>query len=208
MNLSSIANSLIVSVTPNLIGSVRVSNGAVNEGDAAFTGSISLTTLTVASMTTGSLAPNSVLTAPGMLSPTLIVAQLTGVSGGSGTYQVSLSQTLPSTAITATGTGKRVPQFITTTGLPMQVQAVEGQDLQHVDGLNQQGVYRVVYMNGLIEGIDRPGFSGGDLLLIPTGLTATPPAMDTWLVKEVLEPWDTPGWCKVLVVLQGLVQYQ
>ena len=90
----------------------------------------------------------------------------------------------------------------------MQVQAVAGQDLAHVDGLNQQGVYRVVYMNGRVEGVDRPGVNGGDILLIPTGLTATPPATDVWLVKEILEPWDTAGWSRVLVVLQQAVQYQ
>ena len=62
-------------------------------------------------------------------------------------------------------------------------------------------VNRVVYINGLVEGIDRPGVNGGDLLLIPTGLTPGQ-SYDTWLVKGVPEGWDSPGWTKCYAVLQ------
>ena len=209
MNLSAIVNPFVTAVNPNFIGSLKASTGDVGEGDAVVTGSISGTTLTVTDVTSGNLAANSELTAALIQPPTLIVSQLTGSpAGGIGTYRVSISQTLTSTTITATGTGKLIPSYSTTTGLVMQVQAVSGDELRHVDGLNIQGIYRAVYINGRIEGADRPGMKGGDLLMIPTGLTATPPAMDTWLVKEVMEPWDAAGWCKALVVLQGSGQYQ
>lgn len=206
MNLSALVNGCITAVNPNFTGSLMTSAGDVNEGDALCTGSIVGKTLTVTAVATGYLAVNSSLNAPLIQTPTLIVSQLTGTAGGIGTYAVSISQTAVSGAITATGTGKRVPQWTTTTGLAMQVQAVSGDDLRHVDGLNIQGVYRSVYMNGRIEGIDRPGVHGGDMLMIPTGLTSTPPAMDTWLVKEVMEPWSE--WSKCIVVLQQAVQYQ
>jgi hypothetical protein len=69
----------------------------------AFTGSISGTTLTVSSITTGALAPGQ-LVAGGLTDPaTTIVSQLTGTAGAAGTYQVSVSQTVASGALTSSG---------------------------------------------------------------------------------------------------------
>jgi hypothetical protein len=75
-------------------------------GAAFFTGSIGGTTLTVTAITAGTLAPGQLLLdepatliAPG----TLIVAQLTGsTTGGTGTYSVSISQTVASENMTST----------------------------------------------------------------------------------------------------------
>jgi hypothetical protein len=61
------------------------------------TGSISGTTLTITVATSGSLAIGSVITT-GAAAGTTIVAFLTG-TGGTGTYQVSISQTVGSTTI-------------------------------------------------------------------------------------------------------------
>lgn len=202
INLHGIANPYITPVNPNFIGSLKVSTGDVSIGDASVTGSIAADVLTVTAIASGSLAVNSALSSALILPATLITAQISGAAGGIGTYRVSRSQTVASGTITATGTGDRQPGYTTLAGLTMQVQALSGEALKHIDGLNQQGIYRTVHMNGQTQGVDRPATKGGDLLLIPTGLTATPPLADTWLVKEVLEPWDASGWSKVIVVLQ------
>lgn len=202
MNLQALANPYIAAVNSNFIGSLMVSAGDIPEGDAVITGSITGTTLTVTAVASGALVINSVLNAPLVETATMIVAQITGTAGGIGTYKVSRAQTVISGTINATGTGKRIPQFVTTNGITMQVQAVTGGDLEHTDGLNLQTIARSVYLNGRAEGVDRAALKGGDLLLIPTGLTTTPPAMDTWLIRAVAEPWDTGGWTRVIVILQ------
>lgn len=75
---------------------------------AAFTGSITGTTLTVTAFTEGEgdLEAGCVLNGVGVTANTYIVAQLTsteanGSNGGTGTYQVSTSQTVESEAMTA-----------------------------------------------------------------------------------------------------------
>jgi hypothetical protein len=67
---------------------------------ASFTGSIATTTLTVSAVSAGSLFPSMQLTGTGVTAGTRIVAQLTGTTGGAGTYTVSVSQTVSSTAMT------------------------------------------------------------------------------------------------------------
>jgi hypothetical protein len=68
---------------------------------AVVTGSITTTTLTVTAVTSGTIVIGQVLTGTGVTAGTTITAFLTGV-GGTGTYTVSASQTVASTAITAT----------------------------------------------------------------------------------------------------------
>jgi len=57
-------------------------------------------TLTVAAMASGSLAPGQLLTGSGVTAGTRIVAQITGTTGGAGTYSVDTAQTVAATAIT------------------------------------------------------------------------------------------------------------
>jgi hypothetical protein len=123
VNLSSIANSVITSVTPNLFGAVRVSTGYTTEAD-----------------------------------------------------------------------GTRTPTMQTFPNISMQVQALSGADLKQMDNLDLQAVVRAVYLNGTIEGLDRPAGKGGDIILFNN---------QVWLVTQVLEPWDAGGWCKVAVTLQN-----
>ena len=85
------------------------------------------------------------------------------------------------------------PTYQSFPGQQFQVQAATGPALRQIDGLNLQGIVRVVYLNGNIEGLDRPAGKGGDLLVFNG---------QTWLVEAVLEPWDNVGWTKVAVVLQ------
>jgi len=77
------------------------SNGiSLDPRTASFTGSITTTTLTVSAISAGSIFPSMLLTGTGVTANTSIVEQLTGTAGGTGTYKVSASQTVSSTAIT------------------------------------------------------------------------------------------------------------
>jgi hypothetical protein len=69
---------------------------------ATFTGSGSGTTLTATSVT-GLIQIGEVLSGTGITSGTIIVSQLSGPSGGAGTYQTSVASTSSSNSITASG---------------------------------------------------------------------------------------------------------
>lgn len=68
---------------------------------AAFTGSISGTTLTVTGTPTGTLEPEHVILGGSVQTNTYIVQQLTGTTGGAGTYQVSVGQNVSSSSLTS-----------------------------------------------------------------------------------------------------------
>jgi hypothetical protein len=91
--------------------------------------------------------------------------------------------------------GSRVPKFAE---IPVtaQVQALQYDDLVHLDGQNIQGVRRAIYLNGEIDGINRINKKGGDIVTIKKG-----PNAGSWLVALVLEQWA--NWCKVAVTLQA-----
>jgi hypothetical protein len=90
--------------------------------------------------------------------------------------------------------GNRVPRYAE---LPLraQVQALQYNDMVHLDGLNIQGIRRAIYLNGTIGSVKRINRQGGDLITIKTG-----PNAGTWLVALVLEQW--PDWAKCAVTLQ------
>lgn len=67
---------------------------------ASFTGSIATTTLTVSAISAGTIYPSMQISGTGVTADTRIVEQLTGTAGGTGTYTVSTSQTVTSTAMT------------------------------------------------------------------------------------------------------------
>lgn len=69
--------------------------------DCQFVGSIALTVLTVTSVTFGTVTPGRVLFGPNVTVGTQIVSQLSGVTGGIGTYRVSASQTVASEKMAA-----------------------------------------------------------------------------------------------------------
>lgn len=71
---------------------------------SSFTGSISGTTLTVTAVASGTIITDQVLTGGSVTAGTKIVNQLTGTTGGIGTYTVNTSQTLSSTSLTGTYT--------------------------------------------------------------------------------------------------------
>lgn len=108
---------------------------------------------------------------------------------------------LESTGFTQTADGRPVPAYTDHPGVRMQVQALTGKDLQHVNFASQQGVKRSVYAFSNIQGVVRPDGTGGDLLVFPQDRGGPD---RVWLVVAVLETWtpDSAGWCKVGVVLQ------
>lgn len=77
------------------------SNGvSVSSHAAVVTGSIATTTLTVSAVTSGTIYQSMQITGTGVTAGTRIVEQLTGTTGGVGTYRVNQSQTVSSTTIT------------------------------------------------------------------------------------------------------------
>lgn len=76
--------------------------GTIAATTASVTGSIAGDVLTVTGVTSGALVSGAVLTGTNVAATTQIVGQLTGVTGGIGTYAVSIpEQTVASTAIAA-----------------------------------------------------------------------------------------------------------
>lgn len=89
-----------------ITGAVGASvTASINDGAASVTGSISGNLLTVSAVGSGVLYPGSTLAGTGVTAGTTIVQQLSGTPGGIGVYQVSVSQTVASTTITASRTG-------------------------------------------------------------------------------------------------------
>jgi hypothetical protein len=90
---------------------------------------------------------------------------------------------------------KQIPTYVTgqTTG---QVQALSGQDLKHLLGLNIQGVSQKVYLNGNYEGLLRDDSKGGDILTF----SINGGAPKDYLIVTVFERW--PDWCSVGVKMQ------
>lgn len=64
-------------------------------------GRYGVTTLTVTAVGSGTLVPGATLSGSGVQTGTTIVSQLSGTTGGVGTYEVSIPQTVASTTITA-----------------------------------------------------------------------------------------------------------
>jgi hypothetical protein len=91
-----------------------------------------------------------------------------------------------STGNTPNPDGTLTPTYATATGL-VNIQALSGKDLQHLNGLGIQGVTRKAYVRGAINGIVRASQQGGDLLTLPDGTI--------WLVTIVFESW--PDWSAV-----------
>ena len=86
---------------PMRLATTDISSGvSVGSRSAAFTGSIALTVLTVASGLTGLVFPGMLIAGTTVAANTYVVVQLTGTSGGVGTYTVSVSQTVTSRALT------------------------------------------------------------------------------------------------------------
>ena len=114
------------------------------------------------------------------------------VSGAIGTVNPFIpALAYQSTGYTTAGDGSRAPGYAAPVTLSIQKQELSFKDLQHVDGLNIQGVMCSVYLPGQIYGVDRGTAGGGDKFTF---------SGQTWLVVSVIEQW--PDWCRVILCLQ------
>jgi hypothetical protein len=89
---------------------------------------------------------------------------------------------------------KQVPSYAAPIPGLAQLQALSGNDLKQLDGLNIQGVKKAIYFKGVLSGIIKPNSLGGDVVHIGT---------EKWLIVQVLENWNT--WTKAVIVYQGSV---
>lgn len=91
-----------------------------------FVAGISGTTMTVASVTTGGLYAGQTLTGTNVAAGTTVVRQLTGATpGGTGTYQVNISQTV-ATGTTITGSGSWLTVTSMTNGVILVGMVISG----------------------------------------------------------------------------------
>lgn len=81
----------------------RIETNVDTYQDCRFTGSIAATTMTVSAVQIGALQPGATLSSTLVTPGTTIVSQLTGATGGAGTYRVSQSQTVISSTISSGG---------------------------------------------------------------------------------------------------------
>lgn len=86
----------------NIDAAITVGGSTAGTGNASVTASISGLVMTVTAVGSGYLYPGSTLSSStsGFVAGTKIIAQLTGTTGGAGTYSVNISQTVASGTIT------------------------------------------------------------------------------------------------------------
>jgi hypothetical protein len=102
-------------------GAYRYTWRISSPANAVFTGSVSATTLTVTTVSSGTLAVGQSLYGVGVSAETVITALGTG-TGGTGTYTVNVSQTVTARSLNSTATGARFTATIA--GTTMTVSAV------------------------------------------------------------------------------------
>jgi hypothetical protein len=197
LNLHGIAGPIVAAVNPQTPVGVLISTGPASTADdgsqvpgyatpGTITASIAGTVLTVSAVSLGVLMPGQALAdiTTSLAAGTRITAQLTGTTGGPGTYSVNKPQTVGSETMTTS---------LTVLG---QVQPITWRDLQQLDGVNLGGVKWKIYLNGEVDAIVRPERKGGDLIVISSGRH-----QGTWLVAQVLEQF--PDWCCAAIVQQN-----
>ena len=127
----------VIGVLNSSAGQVRITDNGVNvylvdgayrytwrissPANAVFTGSISSTTLTVSSVSTGTIAVGQSVYGVGVTAETVITALGTG-TGGAGTYTIDVSQTVSARSLNSTATGAKFTATIA--GTTMTVSAV------------------------------------------------------------------------------------
>ena len=127
----------VIGILNSSAGQVRITDNGVNvylvdgafrytwrissPANAVFTGSVSGTTLTVTSVSSGTIAASQSLYGVGVADETVITALGTG-TGGTGTYTINVSQTVTARSLNSTTTGARFTATIA--GTTMTVSAV------------------------------------------------------------------------------------
>lgn len=139
------------------------SNGvSVQAHTASFTASIATTTMTVSAVASGTLLPSMLISGTGVTAGTYIIEQLTGTAGGTGTYRVSVSQTVASGAITGSLPSKIVVDQPAVYNIQFSIQAINSTN----DAQNMYVWFR-------LNGVDIPG-SASDFGISARKSTGTP----------------------------------
>jgi len=125
-----------------------------NPSNAIFTGSISGTTLTVTSVSSGTIAANQSLSGFGVTSETVITALGSG-TGGVGTYTVNLSQTVASTTLNSSTVGAKFTASIT--GTTMTVSAVSSGTIYLGQTVQGTGVTAGTIVSAFVSGTGGTG---------------------------------------------------
>ena len=126
------SSSGIVRITDNGVnvylvdGAYRYTWRISSPASAVFTGSISTNVLTVTGVSSGTIAADQALFGIGVDNETVITDLLTG-TGGIGTYQLNLSQTVASTAMSSATVGAEVTGTIGATLSTVTITGVAGQ---------------------------------------------------------------------------------
>ena len=128
---------------------------------ATFTGSITGNVLTTIGAVTNTIYPGAVVTGTGVASGTAIVKQLSGTTGGAGTYAVNIpEQAVVSASLTAT------PYVLDTTGGTVTGTVVQGSTIQSTSGTVTGTVVgaAVTVLNGIAAGKHVVATGGGTSL--------------------------------------------
>lgn len=101
--------------------------------------------------------------------------------------------------------GSQGPTYADPEPIVLQVQALTQKELQHLFNMNISNGQASVYANTQLSSVDRPGQSGGDLIVFRSD-SKTPAALrgQTWLVVALLEGWVASGWSKAAITSQML----
>ena len=234
---------LTANLVPSVIGQLNSSSGIVKITDngvnvyivdgayrytwyisspaaAVFTGSTSGTTLTVTSVSSGSIAINQSLYGIGILPETVITALGTG-TGGTGTYTINRSQTVASGSLSSATVGAVVTATIA--GTTMTVSAVTsgvlhiGQTIQGVGvtlgtiitalgtGTGGAGTYTLSVASTVATGVTMFGlnfsvlpstdgaFSGANTVdIIDNYFVYNNPTTQQWGASDLLSPISPP----------------
>jgi hypothetical protein len=106
------------------------------------------------------------------------------------------AQLQQSQGYTTAADGSRQPKYGSPVPMPVQMQALQYNDLMQVSSLNIQGERRALYINGDWEAVVRSDQEGGDLVTLPD--------CSVWLVVFQFENWFmTGGWVKVAITRQN-----
>ena len=95
-------------------------------------------------------------------------------------------------------TRKQVPAYISTPAQG-QLQALDGDDLKQISGLNIQGSIRAMYLYGSLAGVIRQDGSPQSHVVFTSNEAGVVKSRE-WGVFKVLESWQ--AWCKVAIVYQ------
>ena len=107
-------------------------------------------------------------------------------------YDNTIVSIYRSIGFTIGGGQKQIPLYDAAVDYYAQLQYAEQSELEHIDGLNIQGLYKKLLVGSTISGSVRPRIAGGDLVVINN---------EKWLVVTIEEAWV--GWSKAIIVLQN-----